>query len=74
MTAVIMAPTLFLEQFRKSLPEDLNPEKAKQKLDELLADGYRIKLMNDFVYEQVVFTHYVLEKEDKYDKGTQTSH
>lgn len=61
-TAVIMVPTLFPEQWRKDFPESLNPEQAKQTLDKLLADGYRIKIMNDFVYEQVVFTHYVLEK------------
>lgn len=61
-TAVIMVPTLFPENLRPQFPGDLNPDKAKQKVDELLADGYRIKIMNDFVYEQVVFTHYVLEK------------
>lgn len=65
-TEVIMVPTMFREDFRWSvLPETLNPEKQKAKLDELLSEGYRIKLMNDFVYEKVVFTHYVLEKEEK---------
>jgi hypothetical protein len=61
-TAVIMVPSIFPEDFRPHFPEDLNPEKTKARVDELLADGYRIKIMNDFVYEQVVFTHYVLEK------------
>lgn len=62
-TVVIMVPTIFPEEFRPHFPAGLNPEKQKARVDELLADGYRIKIMNDFVYEQVVFTHYVLEKE-----------
>lgn len=62
-TAVIMVPAIFPKDYRPHLPEGLNPEKAKARIDELLADGYRIKIMNDFVYEQAVFTHYVLEKE-----------
>ena len=64
-TAVIMVPILFPEDFRPHFPENLNPEKSKQRLDELLADGYRIKIMNDFVYGQVAFTHYVLEKKEE---------
>jgi hypothetical protein len=63
-TAVIMVPSIFPEDFRPHFPENLEPEKAKARVDELLADGYRIKIMNDFVYGQVAFTHYVLEKEN----------
>lgn len=55
-TTVIMFPDELGTQF----PTGLNPVQAKNKLDELLANGYRIKIMNDFVYGQVVFTHYVL--------------
>lgn len=62
-----MVPTLFPEHQRELFPESLNPEKTKQQLDAYLADRYRIKLMNDFVYGQVIFTHYVLEKEVLHD-------
>lgn len=62
-TAVITVPALFPDELKSQFPEGLNPVQAKNKLDELLANGYRIKIMNDFVYGQVVFTHYVLEKE-----------
>lgn len=62
-TAVIMVPAIFPEEYRPHFPKDLNPEKAKARVDKLLADGYRITIMNDFVYGQVAFTHYVLEKE-----------
>lgn len=62
-TAVITVPTLFPDELKSQFPESLNPEKSKAKLDELLSNRYRIKIMNDFVYGQVAFTHYVLEKE-----------
>ena len=62
-TAVLMVPTLFPEHQRELFPESLNPDKSKQQLDAYLTEGFRIKLMNDFVFGQVLFTHYVLEKE-----------
>ena len=68
MTEVLMVPTMFPEDARSQLPENLNPEQAKRHLDRLLLRGYRIKIMNDFVYNQTVFTHYVLEKEKVEDE------
>ena len=62
-TATLLVPALFPEDVRSQFPSDLNPEQAKRRLDAFLADGYRIKVMNDFVYGNVVFTHYALEKE-----------
>ena len=47
-TAVIMVPAIFPEEYRPNFPEDLEPEKAKARVDELLADGYRITIMNDY--------------------------
>lgn len=61
-TAVVMVPSLF-ENNINDWPAGLNPVEQKATLDKLLADGYRIKIMNDFVYRDIVFTHYMLEKE-----------
>jgi hypothetical protein len=34
-------------------------------LYELLAAGYRIKMVNDFEYDGAVYAHYVLERESE---------
>lgn len=61
-TAIIMVPTLF-DNTLKDWPEGLNPQEQKATLEKLLAEGFQIKIMNDFVFRDIVYTHYVLEKE-----------
>ena len=63
MTVIILVPTLFMadkvEQVRS-----LDPDEQKQKLDNLLAQGFKVKIISEFEYEHIHFTHYVLEKEE----------
>lgn len=57
-TAIVCVPILYgLE-----LPQIKNMGTVND-LHKLLEQGYRIKLMNDILYHDVVFSHYVLEKE-----------
>lgn len=62
MTAVILVPTLFTEDKEEQF-NSLNPEEQNQKLNSLLTKGFKVKIMNEFEYEHIHFTHYVLEKE-----------
>lgn len=67
MTAIVLVPTLFTGD-KAELARSLNPDEQKQKLDGFLAQGFKIKIMNEFEYEHIHFTHYVLEKETEDDK------
>ena len=33
-------------------------------LERLLGEGYRIKIVNDVLYHDIMFAHYILEKEE----------
>ena len=59
-TASIVVPILNMDE---NLPEIRN---KSQELDlhTLLTQGYRIKIVNDFLYHDVIFAHYILEKEE----------
>lgn len=63
MTAIILVPTLFMGD-KEELARSLNPDEQKEKLDSLLAKGFKVKIMSEFEYEHIHFTHYVLEKEE----------
>ena len=57
-TAVICIPLLYGEEY----PQIKNMGTVDN-LNKLLDQGYRIKIMHDILYHDVVFSHYVLEKE-----------
>lgn len=56
-TAIVVTPILYCEK-----PGIKDDTKIPQ-LNELLASGYRIKIVNNFEYKGAVYAHYVLEKE-----------
>lgn len=59
-TCVIVVPTLWTED---KLSDSINANEQKAKLDRALhQEHYRVKLMNNYEYEGVLFTQYVLEK------------
>lgn len=68
-TAVILVPILWTEN-SKELAEALRPREQKAKLDSFLADGYQIKIMQEFEYEHIHFTHYVLVKDESHEEVT----
>lgn len=59
-TCIIVVPTLWVD----NIPSvSINAEEQKAKLDKALhQEHYRVKLMNNYEYEGVLFTQYVLEK------------
>lgn len=56
-TAVLCIPLLYGEEY----PQVKNMGTVDN-LNNLLDQGYRIKIMHDILYRDVVFSHYVLEK------------
>ena len=58
-TAIVIVPLLTVET-----SPSINNTKQAANLDTLLSEGYRIKIVNDVLYHNVVFAHYVLEKEE----------
>lgn len=65
MTRTVLLPVLYRREDEELLDGSLNPEMQRQKLESLLAQGYTVKIANEFEYEHIHFTHYVLEKETK---------
>lgn len=57
-TAIITVPILSLDN-RPNITSD-----AQVSLKSLLDEGYRIKIVNDVLYHDVMFAHYILEKEE----------
>lgn len=57
-TAIIVVPILSSDN-KPNITTD-----AKVDLKNLLDEGYRIKIVNDILYHDVMFAHYVLEKEE----------
>lgn len=57
-TAILCVPLLYTEEYPQI--KDMG---TTDDLNKLLDQGYKIKLMNDIVYHDVVFSHYVFEKE-----------
>lgn len=57
-TAILCIPLLYGEE----CPQIKNMGTVND-LNKLLDQGYRIKIMHDILYHDVVFSHYVLEKE-----------
>lgn len=58
-TALVLLPTMWAGE----KPIIKNSEDVD--LKNLINQGYRIKIMNDFEYNGSIYTHYVLEKEEK---------
>lgn len=59
-TCIIVVPTLWVGKIPSV---SINAEEQKAKLDKALhQEYYRVKLMNNYEYEGVLFTQYVLEK------------
>lgn len=58
-TAIITVPILSTTDNNVTINSD-----AKVDLQTLLDDGYRIKIVNDILYHDVMFAHYILEKEE----------
>lgn len=57
-TAIVTVPILNVDDNIPNVNSDV-----KIDLKSLLNEGYRIKIVNDIVYHDVVFAHYILEKE-----------
>lgn len=58
-TAVMVTPILYHEK------TDIKGETKIPQLNKLLAAGYRIKIVNNFEYNGVMYVHYILEKESE---------
>ena len=56
-TAIVTIPLLTVGNSPNINSQSVN-------LDALLSEGYRVKIVNDFLYHDIVFAHYVLEKEE----------
>lgn len=56
-TASLVVPILYHEK------PNVKDETEGPQLNELLAAGYRIKIVNNFEYEGTVYAHYILERE-----------
>ena len=56
-TAVVIVPILYMDEPKVNHNQDVN-------LQALLESGYRVKSVNDFEYHDVMFAHYVLEKDE----------
>lgn len=61
-TAIITVPILSTNDNNVSIKIDAKVD--LQTLQTLLNDGYRIKIVNDILYHDVMFAHYILEKEE----------
>lgn len=59
-TLVICVPTLWREGDLEEM--EIDPITQKKTLDDALNVGYRIKIMNNYEYENILFSQYVLEK------------
>lgn len=57
-TAVVVLPILSIDGRKPNINSDVQVN-----LNSLLKEGYRIKIVNDVLYHDVIFAHYVLEKE-----------
>lgn len=59
-TCIIVVPTIWTDDKPFG---SIDAEEQKAKLDKALhQEHYRVKLMNNYEYEGVLFTQYVLEK------------
>lgn len=63
-TAVILMPVLWVKG-KEPQNIEASASKIKNELEDLINQDYQIKIMNDFQYEGVCYTHYVLEKEEE---------
>ena len=57
-TAIVAVPILSMDDNKPNINSDV-----KVDLRSLLDEGYRIKIVNDILYHDIMFAHYVLEKE-----------
>lgn len=58
-TAIVTTPILNMDTNKLNINSDVQVD-----LKSLLNEGYRIKIVNDVLYHDVIFAHYVLEKEE----------
>ena len=58
-TAVVVLPILSVDGSKPNINSDV-----RVNLNSLLEAGYRIKIVNDVLYHDVIFAHYILEKEE----------
>lgn len=58
-TATVTIPILSMDNDKPNINSDV-----KVDLQSLLDEGYRIKIVNDVLYHNVIFAHYILEKEE----------
>lgn len=57
-TAIVTVPILSMDDNELDIRSDVQVN-----LRILLDEGYRIKIVNDVLYHNVMFAHYILEKE-----------
>lgn len=57
-TAIVTTPILSMDNDKPNINSDVQVN-----LERLLDEGYRIKIVNDVLYQNVIFAHYILEKE-----------
>ncbi len=58
-TAIVTVPILSMDDNKVNINSDV-----KVDLHTLLNEGYKIKIVNDVLYQNVIFAHYILEKEE----------
>lgn len=58
-TAIVTVPILNMDDNKPNIKSDVQVN-----LKSLLDEGYRVKIVNDILYHDVMFAHYILEKEE----------
>lgn len=58
-TAIVTVPILSMNDTKPNINSDVQVD-----LKSLLNEGYRIKIVTDVLYHDVIFAHYILEKEE----------
>jgi len=58
-TAIVTVPILSMSDTKMDINSNIRVD-----LKSLLDEGYRIKIINNVLYHDVVFAHYILEKEE----------
>ena len=58
-TAIVTVPILSMSDNKMDINSNIRVD-----LKSLLDEGYRIKIINNVLYHDVVFAHYILEKEE----------
>lgn len=61
-SAILLMPIIWDSNIR--LPNQANPKIQKKKLDFLLEKGWKVKIMNEIIHEDVTYSHILVEAQE----------